>query len=229
MSIGYIILCRFNSSRLPGKILRKINGKPLLEIILDRLEPLGRENIILATSTESTDDPIADWCKLNGVKFYRGSLDNVAERFLKAARWGNFDYAVRINGDNLFADGELIKSLAERAASQHLDFLSNVPQRTFPTGMSIEVVKTDFYESSMQKFNEEKYFEHVTLYFYEHPEILGAHEFVTNTTLPFATGMKMAIDTEEDFKKAEKIMNILGAEYKTADWKKIVQLNKELL
>lgn len=229
MKTGYIILCRFNSSRLPGKILREINGMPLVKILTDRLETLGRENLILATSTESTDDPIADWCKLNGIKFYRGSLNNVAERFLEAAKWGGFDYAVRINGDNLFADATLIKSMADEAVNKNLDFLSNVPERTFPTGMSIEVVKTSFYENAFKKFKEDKYFEHVTLFFYENDKEQGKHEFVINTEIPLAKGMKMAIDTEEDFNNAVKIMNIIGTDYKTADWKKIVQLNKDIL
>lgn len=229
MNVGYIIICRYNSTRLPGKILKTIKGMPLLKIITDRLEVLGKENIVIATSEENTDDPIAEWCNNNNIKVFRGSLYNVAQRFLQAAKWGGFEYAVRVNGDNLFADGNLIKSLAETAANENLDFLSNVPGRTFPTGMSIEVVKTSFYEKLYNDFDEEKYFEHVTLYLYEHPDEKRSSKFITNNEAPQAKGLKMAIDTIDDFKQAEKIMEALGEEYRTAGWKEIVQLKNEII
>lgn len=223
MRVGYIILCRYNSSRLPGKILKPINGKPLLKILLERLSAL-RENIWVATSNEATDDVIADYCKSNAVNFFRGSLNNVAERFLNCALHNDLDYAVRINGDNLFADAKLIQNITCKATEGDFDFTSNVPGRTFATGMSVEVMKTSFYQQAYQAFqHDERYCQHVTLFFYEQTDKAGRTLFVKNNDLPEAIGVKMAIDTQEDFDEARSIINNLGKDYKTASWKEIIR------
>lgn len=229
MKVGYIILCRYNSSRLPGKILREIEGKPLIELLLKRLEPLGKNNIIVATSATATDDIIAEYCNTNNLNCYRGSLENVAERFLNCALHYQLDYAVRINGDNLFADGNLIKNISLTATDGHYDFVSNVPGRTFATGMSIEVLRTCFYQSVYEIFQNDHYYcEHVTLYLYEHKESAGKYLFVKNEDFPDAVGAKMAIDTAEDLQEAEKIIEVLGERKNTASWKEIIHIKKQL-
>lgn len=224
MKIGYIILCRFNSSRLPGKILRMVGNKPLIEILLERLSPLGKENIIVATSTEPTDNVIADYCNANGINVFRGSLNDVAGRFLAAAQHYSLDYAVRINGDNLFADATLIKSLADETVIGEYDFLSNVPERTYPTGMSIEVVSVPFFEKMYHSFDDEKYNEHVTLYLYDNPDVSNKTKFVKNLELPDAHGIKMAIDTQADLDQATQIVEYLGDRYSEAGWMEIVKI-----
>ena len=83
MKIGFVIICRYNSSRLPGKILMEINGKSILQYIIERLSLVVPENnIVVATSEEKTDNPIAEYCIKNKINVFRGSLDNVALRFL---------------------------------------------------------------------------------------------------------------------------------------------------
>jgi spore coat polysaccharide biosynthesis protein SpsF len=224
MKIGYIILCRFNSSRLPGKILRKVNGLTIIDILIERLKPLGLGNIIVATSEEATDDVIADYCQVNNINVFRGSLNNVAGRFLSASRHFGLDYAVRINGDNLFADAELIRSMAAKAVDGGYDFVSNVPERTYPTGMSVEAIRVDFFEKMYGLFDDAKYNEHVTLFLYDRPELCSNCLFVKNTEFPDANGVKMAIDTQEDLDTATVIMHKLGLRYATAGWQEIVQL-----
>jgi len=205
MKIGFIIICRYNSNRLPGKILRKIKGKPILQYIFERLNYVVlAENIVIATSTESTDDPIEQFCIDNGYQCFRGSLNNVAERFLKCTEKFEFDFATRINGDNLFIDISTLKGMIEIASSNKYDFISNVKNRTYPKGMSIEIVKTSYYKECYQKFSDESHFEHVTLYLYENDRD-KKHYYYFNTTCPETAGMQLAIDTEEDFAFAEKI------------------------
>ncbi|RYD56663.1 MAG: hypothetical protein EOP56_11470 [Sphingobacteriales bacterium] len=229
MSTGYIILCRYNSSRLPGKILRKVDDKPLVSILMERLAPLGKEHIIIATSDQPTDDVIAAYCEQNGINVFRGSLDDVAGRFLGAARRFDLDYAVRINGDNLFADADLIKTIADDAVAGGYDFVSNVPERTYPTGMSVEVVNVDFFEKAYHAFADKKYNEHVTLFLYDHPDFCTNSQFVKNSEVPGAQGVKMAIDTQEDLDMATEIVKQLGDRYATAGWKEIVNLKLQLV
>jgi len=208
MKIGAIIICRHNSSRLPGKILKKIEGRPILAQIIRRLQKIKDLNIAIGTSIEPTDDPIVAYCIENDINYYRGSLENVAERFLKASEAFNYDYSIRVNGDNLFIDIDAMQSMIEIAKKGKFDFISNVKERTFPTGMSIEIVKIGFYRHIIKKFNTSYYNEHVTIYLYEH-ENCGQFHFYYNQKVPKAKGLKIAIDTKEDFKNAQTVIGQL--------------------
>lgn len=223
MKAGIVVLCRFNSSRLPGKILAEIDGKPLLTYILERLK-LSKfsKQIIIATSEESSDDPIANFCTENGYKYFRGSLQNVAERFLCAAESEKLDYAVRVNGDNIFADPGIIDQAIETAISGSFDFVSNVKSRTYPTGMSVEVVKTSFYRRSLVKFNEARFIEHVTLFFYEN-ENEGDFYFFINHGFTEAHGFKLAVDCQADLDFVSLLLRKMG-DHTKYDWKQIVEL-----
>lgn len=206
MNIGFVILCRYNSSRLPGKILKKISGKPILMYIIERLiQVIPIENIVVATSTEESDNPIAEYCKENQINVFRGSLNNVALRFLKCAEKYNFDYTTRINGDNIFVDIQTLKEMCKLAESRKYDFISNVKNRTFPKGMSIEIIRTSFLKEGFKNFNKDEYFEHVTLYFYENDKGQNFYYFYNNIC-PEAAGLQMAIDTEADFNTIENII-----------------------
>lgn len=203
--MAVIILCRFSSTRLPGKILKKINDKSVLEYILDRVKVVfSKEQIIVATSTDISDQPIADFCTIHGFQFYRGDLRNVSDRFLKAAQSLNATYAIRINGDNLFVDVPLLKEFKEVIENNNYDFISNVKDRTYPKGMSIEAVKVDFYQGQTTQFEAETDFEHVTSFLYKYPPS-NAYYFY-NRSIPEAAGIQLAIDTLEDFEMATDIM-----------------------
>ena len=112
----------------------------LYQVIVNQYE----ENIVIATSRNRIDKPIEDYCIKNNISYYRGSLENVSERFLKCAIHHRFDYAVRINGDNLFTDPSMIDDYCDLAISGAFDLISNVPNRTYPSGMSVEVIKVPF-------------------------------------------------------------------------------------
>lgn len=210
MNIGIAVLCRYSSSRLPGKVLMPIGGKPVLQHIIDRLQLLEPSRpIVVATSRERSDDRIADYCEKQGFDYFRGSLTDVAGRFLALAQEFQWDYVVRINGDNLFIDLEALQFMIGKAESGSYDFISSVKDRTFPFGMSIEVVRTDFYAAVVDKMELDKYREHVTLYLYDYPE-LGTRYYHYNRTHPQLSGRQMAIDTTADFERAQQVLERLG-------------------
>lgn len=207
MKVGVVVLSRYNSSRLPGKALKEIKGKPVLTYILERLQKVfNKENIVLATSGEITDEPIVTYAKNKGVNYYKGSLSNVSERFYEAAMVNKFDYAVRINGDNIFVDTDLLLELKLLAETDKYDFISNVKGRTFPKGMSIEIVRTSYYGKLLSKINtSSKYKEHVTLYLYEKISEKG-HFYKYNTELRELEGIQLALDVQEDFERTCRII-----------------------
>ena len=224
MNIGIIVLCRLNSSRLPRKVLSQINGKPLITLILERLSGSKyNKNIVIATSRNRIDKPIEDYCIKNNVACYRGSLENVSERFLKCAIHHRFDYAVRINGDNLFTDPSLIDDYCDLASSGTFDLISNVPNRTYPSGMSVEVIKVSFMRKVISNFNKNKYKEHVTLYFYENLTS-GHFKFIENNEVPEAKGLNLAIDHLFDLNLASNLLKKMEKNHIHYNWKEIVNL-----
>jgi len=227
-SIGVVILSRYNSTRLPGKALKTINGKEILSYIIERLEQkVSKHNIIIATSNESTDDPIVEYANRNGINVYRGSLNNVATRFYEAGYSMGWDYAVRINGDNLFLDVDVFEEMIAVAKSENVDFLTNVEKRTFPKGMSVEIVRLSFYKDFLIEISTKpEYYEHVTSFFYSSKPI-GKYYYHYNKTLPEAGGIQLALDTIEDFKRSEFIINQFADAHWNYNLKEIFEIIKK--
>lgn len=206
MKLVYIILCRLSSKRLPGKMLRELHGKPLLWYSYEALRQFtAPENIVVATSEEVSDHPIANYCETLGVRCFRGSLENVAERFMGAMNLLQVDYAVRVCGDNVFVSHSILQRIKSALEAQKPDFLSNTPGRTFPYGMSFEAVKPAVYNEHYPKFESDHDREHVMPYFYRQQAGLKT-TFLTNEEYPSSAGLKLAVDTLEDFNRVEAML-----------------------
>ena len=218
MKIGIIILSRYSSSRFPGKALYKINGNTLLGSIVDSFKLKSPQiECVVATSVETSDNPIVEFCKNKGYKFYRGSLNNVSERVLSCSIYKNWDYFVRINGDNLFNNPIILKEMLNDIDIKKYDFISNVEGRTFPHGMSIEIVKVSFYEKIYKKFYNINHKEHVTSWLYENP-LYGNRFYFYNDRYKNIEGIKLSIDDKKDIDRAKKIIEFNNG-------KSIVSLN----
>lgn len=212
MKSGVVILCRYSSSRLPGKILKEIQGKAILTYILERVSTVvDKDLIVVATSMEDSDDPIATYCQQNGWACFRGSLENVSRRFYDAGRWKGWDYATRINGDNIFVATDVLADCLTLSQLGSHDFISNVDQRTFPKGMSVETVKLDHYKALLPEIEGTPAMEHVTQYMYQNPK--DGYHYVYNQTCPEAAGVQFAVDTQEDFDWANSVVEGMGKDH----------------
>lgn len=208
--IGIIILCRHNSRRLPGKALRIFHGRTVLGHIVDRIrEAVPARPLVVATSTDPSDDAIADHCRRMGLDCFRGPLEDVAGRFQACMQAHQFDYAVRINGDNLFLDPDTLKCMLAIADTEEFDFVTNVPGRTFPRGMSIEIVRSGFFGDAMESVTSADHREHITSWLYDNPA-LGRRYVYENRTCPEAAGFQLALDTEQDCAVAERVFARVG-------------------
>jgi spore coat polysaccharide biosynthesis protein SpsF len=167
-----ILQARMSSSRLPGKVMMEINGKPMIYWQIQRiLEAETVNELVIATSIDSTDDSLANFLEDNSVKFHRGSLDNVLSRFTEVANKYPHDALIRLTGDCPLVMPRLIDLMVDKYYEQDVDYLSNTLTPTFPDGLDIEIVRSGVLEKLSTFELESKEFEHVTYGVYNRPEI----------------------------------------------------------
>lgn len=224
MKIGLIVLCRFGSSRLPGKILKQINGRTILGHIVDRIRRGADDRpVVITTSTDPSDDAIAAYCRRAGLECFRGVLHDVAGRFQACAEHYGWDFAVRINGDNLFLDKNVLRAMLAVADTDMFDFVTNVPGRTFPRGMSIEIVRVPFYKEVMSTVGDTEHREHVTSWLYQNGD-LGRRYVFENNICPEAANFQLAVDTESDLRLAQRILSDAGSKAVEMDLRALYKL-----
>ena len=174
MVTGLILPCRFDSKRLPGKALREVHGQPLLSYVLEACHACG-EQVVVATTERTVDDPIAVFCRDRGVAAFRGDLDDVAGRLLSCSRAFAFDFFFRANGDSPFVDPDLVRRARNVAASGSFDLVTNLKPRSYPYGMSVELVRTEAFEKAHERMSSPEDLEHVTRYLYRYSDEFPYH------------------------------------------------------
>ena len=176
--VAAVVQARMNSRRFPGKVLHKVRGRPLLGCLLDRLR-VSREidNIIVATSVDATDTPIAAYCSERGVDCFRGSLDDVAGRFRGVSDVYDLDAFVRVCGDSPLLDPAVVDRGVSSFREAEVDVVTNCFPRTFPGGQSVEVVRAATFRHACTRMTDSTHFEHVTTFLYEHPDEYRIHNF----------------------------------------------------
>lgn len=203
------IEARFASSRLPGKTLLKICGKPTLELIIERLKRSKFiDEVVVATTVNPDCNPIVDLAKRLGVGFYRGSEDDVLDRVLQATKHYKADIIVEITGDETLIDPKIVDQVIEFYLSNDFDYVSNILNRRYPRGLDTQVFATSILEEVSQLTNDPADRENVSLYIYEHPERykLGSVEAPEELNHP---DWRWTLDTKEDFRFLKAIYETL--------------------
>jgi spore coat polysaccharide biosynthesis protein SpsF len=190
-----------SSSRLPGKVLMDLGGRPLLGRLLDRLRRFsGSDRIVLATSEEPDDDPVAAFCEVEEVDCVRGPLEAVSERFLRVMERFPCEAFVRINGDSPLLDPRLILRGIREFRLGGFDLATNVFPRTYPKGQSVEVVRAETFRREAPGFPEPEDREHVTRYFYRRPDGFAIRNFRSDDGREGGNPISMVVDTPDDYR-----------------------------
>jgi spore coat polysaccharide biosynthesis protein SpsF len=194
-----IIEARMTSTRLPGKILLPVMGKPLLELLVERLKRVhSLDEIIVATTVNPTDDVVETLTRKIGVGCFRGSEDDVLCRVLGAAKKYHVDVIVEITGDCPLIDPEIVEKLIGIYRDGNFDYVSNVLKPTYPVGMDTQVFSTEVLQKVADLTRDPVDHEHVSLYIYEHPELFSLYNLESG--LPEKYGnLRLTLDTPEDF------------------------------
>jgi spore coat polysaccharide biosynthesis protein SpsF len=220
-----LVQARTGSVRLPGKVLRPINGKPLLAYVVERLERCTLAGpVVLATSEDSSDDPLVQWAMSRSLPWRRGSLHNVARRLFEAARDMEAPAFVRVSGDSPFLDPGLVDRAVTLYRTDACDVASNVVTRSFPKGQSAEVVRTAALAAALADMTAEEA-EHVTLHLYRHPERYRCTNFTAENNW---ADIQLSVDTRDDFERATKIIERMTEPHWSYSIKAVLALDREL-
>jgi spore coat polysaccharide biosynthesis protein SpsF len=166
------IEARMGSSRLPGKVLADIAGEPALTRLVRRLRlAKGLDGIVLATTTEPADDVLEEWAGRQTVAVHRGSESDVLGRVVAAQESMGSDVVVEITGDNVLGDPELIDLAVETFLKNDCDVVTNSVHHSYPNGMEVQVFTLDVLADVARRVDDPVVREHVSLYFYEHPDL----------------------------------------------------------
>jgi spore coat polysaccharide biosynthesis protein SpsF len=208
--IGIIIQARMESSRLPNKVLMDIDGKPLLEFIIKRLKRLENIEIIVATTNQKADNKITELCTPINIPYYRGSTENVLERYIECAQKFNIDIIIRVCSDSPFIDQEGILNLLDTyKKNPTADLIHNKHKYGYPFGTGAELVTLKALEIA-QKYATEKYQkEHVLPYILENPNKFKIIQVNAPPKL-IRPGYFLTIDYPEDLDLIKKIIEIIS-------------------
>ena len=235
-----IIQGRMSSSRLPGKILADIAGQPMLQRVFIRTSRSATvTETIFSTTTDPSDDPVAEYCNFSGIPFTRGSLFDVLDRYYQAAQGAKADVVVRITADCPVMDPALIDDVVSTLLDEEYDFVANrLPppfHRTYPIGLDVEACTFEVLGKAWQESRETFHREHVMPYFYEGVELSaisrqlsegisprGFRIALLNHTTDFGD-YRWTVDTPEDL----EFMRQLYSRFDGRDdfsWKEVLDL-----
>jgi len=207
MTIGAIIQARMSSNRFPGKILYKVNGKPLLQYLLESLGHCSNlDQLIVVTSARPSDDAVAEFCREHGIDCHRGALDDVAGRLVDSIAANNMDAFVRLSGDSPLLDYRLVDRAVGIFKSGDFDIVTNVLKRTFPKGQSVEVIKSTILTKAYPFMRRAGEREHVTPYFYSRRKYFAIRNFESGKDYG---AIQLSVDTREDMTRFEAILSAL--------------------
>lgn len=213
------IQARMSSKRLPGKALHDINGLPLLGHCVTRCRMSEVKKVVVATSRDAEDDVISVFGESIGVPVFRGPLDDVLERLRLLAEQFNTQHVARISGDSPFIDPGLIRSAITLTETQGVELVTNVLNRTFPKGQSVEVLSRELLENlacrELTSFDRE----HVTSYVYRNPGEFQIRSFESGGD---HGDVQLSVDSEEDLECARRISRAMGDS--AASWSELVRL-----
>ena len=197
MNVIAIIQARTGSTRLPNKVFYELSGKPLLYHVVERIRHSSEiDKIVVATTKSKNDDLINNWAKENGVSCFRGSEENVLERYYYAAEKYNADLIVRITADDPFKDYRIIDNAVRIIKENNLDFVCNNNPVSFPEGLDVEVLTMNSLKKSFQNSTTKFEKEHVTQHIHLNKNKFKVFNIINNMNL---SHYRWTLDTLEDY------------------------------
>jgi len=199
-----IVQARSNSRRFPKKVLANLVNKPVIQHVVDRLKKSKYiKKIIVATSSNSSDDELVKFLKNIKCNIFRGSLNNVAKRFLEASK--NEIFFLRISGDSPLIDPKIVDrmiKIKKKKKFLNYDIITNIFPKTFPNGQSVEIVKREIIKKNLYKMSKDEK-EHVTKFFYKNYDNFKIKNYTTKRKYRYTN---LVVDYRNDLKFLDQKM-----------------------
>lgn len=218
------VQARMSSQRLPGKVLKSVQGKVMLQYLIDRLRLLDFPLVVL-TSEHPSDALVSAYCTEQNIPVFRGPLERVADRFLGAAEVWRCSHMVRISGDSPMLDPQIVKRALQHSRQHPEALISNVFPRSFPKGQSVEVIPVSLLKREIAHMSAEDQ-EHVTPLFYRKADAIEIVNFEAQEPLrPLGPleQIQMSVDTPEDFAQFESLVQTLPAPFESYSYLELIE------
>lgn len=198
-----IIQARMGSSRLPGKILMPLGSTDNLTYVTERCKKIdGVSKVLVATSSLSQDDAVEKWCENHQISCYRGSEEDVLDRFIQAAKLYEPDYVIRVTADCPFVDYEMASDMVALMKKEQVDIIDLEGQ--LPRGLAVEVISYKALQYIDEKGHENRHREHVTYYAYEFKEQFTRVSYVADE-MRNEPPLRITLDTVADYELLSKV------------------------
>jgi spore coat polysaccharide biosynthesis protein SpsF len=205
-----VVQARMTSARFPGKVLAPLHGIPILAHVINQVAATTpRESIFVATSDQSSDDPVAAYAPTLRVGVVRGPLADVLERFRMCARLRPVEWIGRISADSPLLEPGVVRRVLDARVGESADLITTVFPRTFPAGQNVELIRA----GSLMRLPDGELTaddrEHVTAFFYRHPRRFSIRN--VESTQPSGSAASLAVDTLDDLRRLEKLSPVRTA------------------
>lgn len=202
-----IIQARCGSSRLPNKVFADICGHSLIWHVVNRLKHAKTINkIIIATTISSNDDKLSQWALDNNIEVYRGSENDVLNRFYEAAQSTDADIVIRITADDPLKDPDILDRVVNELLQENIDVSTNNLPPTFPEGLDVEAFTKEALIKAEKESDDPFEREHVTQYFYHNPHLFKIHNILNDSDLSY---LRWTIDENSDLEMIREIYSLL--------------------
>ena len=225
MTILALVQARLSSSRLPGKVLKTLSGKPMLIQQISRIRHSKLiDKMLVVTSTDSTDDLLVNELQKNNIEVFRGDLNDVLDRFYQAAKVHNPKHVVRLTGDCPLADPAVIDLVIEQHINSNADYTTNTNPPTFPDGLDVEIMKYSVLCTAWLEAELPSEREHVTPYIRNNPEIFNLRNVLNDIDY---SSYRWTVDEPEDFEFVKSVYEALYKDSSYFGMNEVIQLKND--
>lgn len=231
MKIIAVTQARYGSTRLPAKVLKEVNGETLLETHLKRILKSDMiTGLVVATTTEDGSDKIVKIAEKLNLPSYRGSVNDVLDRFFQAVVNEKPDYVVRITSDCPLIDSKIIDEVIRLGIDSDCDYISNTLDPTYPDGMDCECFKFSALEKAWKEATLKSDREHVTPYIWRNSSYKGGNLFksICKKNDRDLSSIRMTVDNIEDFEVIKALIDALGTDKSCKEYVEYLNNHKEL-
>lgn len=232
--VALLVQARTGSTRLPGKVLKEVAGRPVLAWMLDRLKAVNNvDTLAVITSTLPQDDAIEELCRREGVLCFRGSETDLLDRHYQAGLHYQADAVIKVPSDCPLIDPKVVEKVVSVYRCNEFDYVSNLHPASWPDGMDVEVVSMEALEQAWKEADKPFQREHCTPFIWDQPQRFALCNVWYETGEDLSKTVRLTLDYPEDLKLIEALLNRLmvsfgGIDYSVQTLLKILEQEPDL-